>query len=347
MRKVVAVIVVFFVSASPAIGKPLNTKITGGPAGAVPGSTVTFAFKATVRHAKFQCDLDRAGWSACTSPRAYADLSNGDHKFRVRARKRRATDRTPASREFTIHAASQTPTPPPTTDPTTTDPPPSTDPPITTDPPDDDDPDGPDPGFGTIAGPCDLVASELGVPTPSLFSNRLDFDTDPFDSADRSLLTVGGRTIYDAANGGGTSLLSEVFAYEVLARCERASLVKTETEIIYTGPGGKITDMSVAIGGSKVGVGVTRAWRPLGMTQQDADTLLAQKLDDIQESSQRVSTEDAWVKQILVVMAYSDAEAELMRNAWNSLDDATKADTIVYVVTTDGSDSNLYCTSGC
>jgi hypothetical protein len=101
----------------------------------------------------------------------------------------------------------------------------------------------------------------------------------------------------------------------------------------------------VEIDGSKVGVSVTRA---VGFPPDDpypaaqAESLMADKLSDILISSQNVVPEDAWVKQILLVMAYADMHAELIEAAWLGLDDATRADTIVYVVVTDGSDTPVY-----
>lgn len=204
---------------------------------------------------------------------------------------------------------------------------------------------GTEDGFGTISGPCDLVASELDKPTPSLFGNRLDFQDDPFDDGDAALLTPGGQAIYSSPSAGGSTRLSELFAFEVLARCEGASLLKLETEIVYSQVGSKKTDLLVAIDGSKVGVSVTRAMSvPLEVPypSETASELLASKLADIQESSQNVAPEDAWVKQILVVVAYSDMHANAIEDAWHGLDGATKADTVVYVVTTDGSDGPLY-----
>jgi hypothetical protein len=203
---------------------------------------------------------------------------------------------------------------------------------------------GTEDGFGNISGPCDLVAPELDKPTPSLFGNRLDFQADPFDDEDAALLTPGGQAIYSSPSAGGSTRLPELFAFEVLARCEGASLLKLDTEIVYS-QFGKKTDLLVAIDGSKVGVSVTRAMSvppEAPYPTETASELLASKLADIQESSQNVAPEDAWVKQILVVVAYSDMHANAIEDAWRGLDEATKADTVVYVVTTDGSDGPLY-----
>jgi hypothetical protein len=201
-------------------------------------------------------------------------------------------------------------------------------------------------GFGTIVGACGVVAPQLDEPTPSLFGNKVfDFGDDPYDDPeDQPLLTTGAQTIITSPSAGGSSLLSEVFAFETLARCEGASLVKTESQIVYD-QAGATTDFLVAIAGSKVGVRVVRAFAfPLGnpYTSDAATTLLNSNLDDINESSQNVAAEDAWVKQILVVMAYDQQHADTIAAAWFGLDDPTKADTVVYVIITDGNDTNIY-----
>ena len=41
-------------------------------------------------------------------------------------------------------------------------------------------------------------------------------------------------------------------------------------------------------------------------------------------------------------MAYADMHAQLIEAAWMGLDDVTKADTVVYVVVTDGEDTPVY-----
>lgn len=200
-------------------------------------------------------------------------------------------------------------------------------------------------GFGAIAGPCPMVVGELETTTPSFFLNRLDFGDDPFDVPDDvARLTPGGQEIWMEGTLGGSSGESEVFAYEVLARCDGASLVKSESEIRYAVEGAK-TDILVAFDGTPIGVSVTRAFvfpptEPY--TVAIARDLLMRKLADILESSANVAPEDQWRKQILVVMAYADMHAESIMSAWSSLDPAVTADTIVYVVITDGMDEPLY-----
>jgi hypothetical protein len=199
-------------------------------------------------------------------------------------------------------------------------------------------------GFGTVAGSCGVVATELGSSSSSMFSNRFDFNDDPFDATDVPLLTAGAQTIWNTASAGGSSALSETLAFETLARSEGASLVKTGTEIVYDQIGDQ-TDLSVQIAGDKVGVSVARAFSfPLDtpFTQEQASALLTGKLEAIQQSTENVSAADAWVKQILVVWAPSDANAAAVNAAWDGLSGVTKGDTILYVIVTDGSDTNVY-----
>lgn len=200
-------------------------------------------------------------------------------------------------------------------------------------------------GFGAISGDCDVIDDELESTLPFFFVNAIDFGTDPWDDpADVGLLTQGGQDILVAGNAGGSSLESEIFSFEVLARCERATLLKTETTVVYT-DAGKITDLLVEIETLKVGVSVTRAVAfpfddpyPLA----SAETLLNGKLADILESSALVAPEDEWVKQILHVVAYAPEHVAVLRTAWDTMDDAIKADTIVYVTVSNGADAFLY-----
>ena len=201
------------------------------------------------------------------------------------------------------------------------------------------------PGFGTISGDCGEVSAELSDAAPSLFENHIDFANDPFDlNTDLSQLTIGGQEIIADGNAGGSSVLSEVFSYEVLARCEGALLLKTETEVRYD-QAGKITDLLVEIDGEKVGVSVTRAVgfpRDAPYTIEQARALLEDKLSDILISSANVSAEDAWVKQVLHVVAYAEQHAESVRAAWAQVDSTVRADTIVLVTVTDGDDAFIY-----
>ncbi len=199
-------------------------------------------------------------------------------------------------------------------------------------------------GFGVISGDCGFVAGELDSAAPSLYVNRIDFGSDPYDDGDLAKLTEGGREILRDGNAGGSSILSEVFAYEMLARCEGAVLLKTETEIVYD-VAAKITDMIVEIDGKKVGANPTRA---IGFpfdapyTFEQAKTILEKKLGDIKSSSETVSAGDRWVKQILTVFAYGEGHVVSVETAWEAIDPALRADTIVIVTVTDGDDAFIY-----
>ncbi|MEZ4462911.1 MAG: hypothetical protein R3E66_24920, partial [bacterium] len=88
-------------------------------------------------------------------------------------------------------------------------------------------------GFGVITGQCgEIDMTELLSSQPFLFVNTIDFQMDPYDDADLPRLTPGGQEIIADGNAGGSSIMSEVFAYEVLERCDMAALLKTETEIV-------------------------------------------------------------------------------------------------------------------
>jgi hypothetical protein len=134
-------------------------------------------------------------------------------------------------------------------------------------------------------------------------------------------------------------------SFEVLHYCEGASLLKTETQIQYdTTVPGAITDILVEIGGKKVGVSVTRAYRPSNQPFPDSDVkaLLEKKLSGINQSSARVLPADKWVKQILHVFAATKDAADAVARVYPTIDAALRADTIVLVTKTTGG-GFVYC----
>ncbi len=199
--------------------------------------------------------------------------------------------------------------------------------------------------LGTISGDCGVLDDELVSMQPDYFASAIDFAMDPYDDADLERLSAGGQEIVADGNAGGSSLLSEVFAFEVLQRCEGAVLLKTETEVLYTDPSGKLTDLLVEIDGVKIGVSVTRAVgfpREDPYTEQQATDLLTDKLLDVQASSTNVAEADRWEKQILHVLAYAPEHGESLRTAYAALGSDVKSDTVVWVTVTDGDDMFLY-----
>lgn len=209
-------------------------------------------------------------------------------------------------------------------------------------------PGGPlDGGHARVVGQCQRVAGQLGLATPSYFELHLDFGSDGYDEPqERGRLTEGAQQILMEGTAGGSSGVSEAFAFEVLALCEGASFVKSETLVVYDPPTSKKTDILVRIANQKVGVSVTRAvaYPPdAGYPVNAARVMFLEgKLDDILVSSANVVPADKWVKQLLVVMAYDDMHAATIRSIWENLDAMSKADTVLYVVVTDGDDHAIY-----
>lgn len=202
---------------------------------------------------------------------------------------------------------------------------------------------GPLPGLGEIAGECGLIdAMELDSPSAFTFQNAIDFGAIGFDY---NMLTPGGQEVFDDGNLGGSSLHSEVISFEVLARCDGASLLATEAEIVYTDPMGIKTDILVEMDGRVVGVSVTRA---VGFpfdapyTEMQATNLLTGKLTDILASTANVAPKNAWVKQILHVIAYADMHAQSILAAYAMLPPEVTADTVLLVTVTHGDDAFVY-----
>jgi hypothetical protein len=81
-----------------------NTTISSGPSGVVQPENVSFTFTATEGATSFECSLDGAAYSACTSPKAYPGLVSGSsHTFKVRAVDSVGNqDETPAERSFQV-----------------------------------------------------------------------------------------------------------------------------------------------------------------------------------------------------------------------------------------------------
>ena len=86
-----------------------DTAITSAPPSASSAVTATFHFTATAGGravATFACSLDGGDYAPCSSPWTYADLSKGDHTFRVRAIDSAGNpDLTPASHAWRVNAS--------------------------------------------------------------------------------------------------------------------------------------------------------------------------------------------------------------------------------------------------
>ncbi|MBM4377086.1 MAG: hypothetical protein FJ095_18550 [Deltaproteobacteria bacterium] len=198
-------------------------------------------------------------------------------------------------------------------------------------------------GYGTIAGSCgDIDLEDIESSMPQLLENTLDFSKEGAFATTE--LSAEGQAMAAKGNLGGSSLISELMAFELLHRCDQAKLVKTEAEVVYATEGKK-TDLLVEIDGKKVGVSVVRAMSFPEGAPYPADQalgLLTGKLEDILKSSANVAPEDAWEKQVLAVIAQTPDHAKAIVDAYGKLDAATKADTVVVVSVTEGTDQFVY-----
>ncbi|MGH1347427.1 MAG: hypothetical protein ACRBN8_38060 [Nannocystales bacterium] len=201
---------------------------------------------------------------------------------------------------------------------------------------------GADEGLGALMGDCGVLdVAALTGEDPGFVVNTLDFGEDGFDY---ELLTPGAQAVFDAGNLGGSSLYSEVISFDVLARCESAELLKTETEIVYDEEGTR-TDLLVEFDGTKIGVSVTRGQGfPLEdpYSVKQAQALLEDKLSDIPQSTANVAPVDAWEKQILHILAYGPMHAQSLQTAYEGLGPELTLDTLVVVTVTDGDDLFIY-----
>jgi LysM repeat protein len=94
---------------------PPETTIISGPDDPTTSTVATFTFSADEQEVTFECALDKAAFVVCTSPQSYADLSEGNHTFQVRATDAAGnTDPSPASYGWMVEEPTDT-TPPETT----------------------------------------------------------------------------------------------------------------------------------------------------------------------------------------------------------------------------------------
>jgi hypothetical protein len=68
----------------------------------VPVAAATFTFESADAAAAFECSLDGAEFTGCSSPSSYALLTSGEHSFAVRARDPAGNTGAPATRRWTI-----------------------------------------------------------------------------------------------------------------------------------------------------------------------------------------------------------------------------------------------------
>ena len=84
---------------------PPDTSITAHPSALSNSASPSFNFSATEPGSTFECDLDGAGFTPCSSPKSYASVADGAHTFQVRAIDGAGNvDASPASYSWTIDA---------------------------------------------------------------------------------------------------------------------------------------------------------------------------------------------------------------------------------------------------
>ncbi|MGH9021783.1 MAG: S8 family serine peptidase [Acidimicrobiia bacterium] len=99
-----------FVVGASSDQQPPDTRLSSTPPRQSGGATASFAFEADERGVSFECALDDAGFTSCTSPVTYRGLSAGAHRFLGRGSDAAGNvDPSPAEWAFTVGGALSTP----------------------------------------------------------------------------------------------------------------------------------------------------------------------------------------------------------------------------------------------
>ncbi len=81
---------------------PPNPSITAGPPTLTNSTSASLTFSDAEAGVSFLCRLDGAGFTACTSPRSYAGLTQGGHTFEVKAKDAAGNESGVTSRAWTV-----------------------------------------------------------------------------------------------------------------------------------------------------------------------------------------------------------------------------------------------------
>lgn len=132
-------------------------------------------------------------------------------------------------------------------------------------------------------------------------------------------LSESALRVLNTPNAGGNSVWSEVLSMEMLSMLYSAKLEKTEMELQYVMEG-SITDYSVKMNGFVIGVSVTRAMKYRGVfSYEDALALLTKKMKGVMKSSENISEEHKWTKQVLHVWVQEPYMVALVEQAYAAL----------------------------
>src|SRR5207237_642134 len=83
-----------------------ETTLTGHPSDLETTGAATFSFSSPDAGSTFECALDSAAFTACTSPKSYSGLADTVHTFQVRAIAASTPDATPARWVWSIDSVS-------------------------------------------------------------------------------------------------------------------------------------------------------------------------------------------------------------------------------------------------
>jgi hypothetical protein len=85
---------------------PPETTLNSSPSDYEKSTSASFSFSSSEAGSTFQCSRDGSAFSACTSPKSYSSLSQGNHTFQVRAvNSTGKPDPSPASRSWFVDPA--------------------------------------------------------------------------------------------------------------------------------------------------------------------------------------------------------------------------------------------------
>jgi len=145
------------------------------------------------------------------------------------------------------------------------------------------------------------------------------------------MLCSDAQRLLEHDNAGGSSRISEALSIELLNRAFGARLSKLELELRYWPSNGSITDFSVEVDGTCLGVSVTRAMgAPRSeYTVEAAESLLRKKLSGVLRSTETCC--DEFTKQVLHIWAPSERCAQAVERAYERLPQSLIANTVVLV----------------
>ncbi|KAL0482296.1 hypothetical protein AKO1_012921 [Acrasis kona] len=151
-------------------------------------------------------------------------------------------------------------------------------------------------------------------------------------------LSKGARKILQSRNAGGNSYRSEALSFDIaLNLIPGIELLKTETEIKYSSRRSKKTDYVIRVSDIYLGVSVTRAmcyFEHQSFNKTDAYQMLYKKLKAVISSNESNCGDPKFDRQILHVFVQSQEISELLQEAYQSIEEEVKSNTIVLLTIT-------------